>query len=87
MLYPSIKELTQNNKYNRYQLVIATAKCARIITDAQMQEAESIERLHSKSDGDRSGVRGEVTDEKAVKTAINKLKTGEFSIIPPAAVK
>lgn len=81
MLYPSIKELTQNNKYNRYQLVIATAKCARIVTDKQMQEAESIERLHAKAEGDKGAVHGEVPDEKAVKTAITKLKTGEFSII------
>ena len=32
MIYPTIKELT-GDKFNRYQLAIATAKCARIITD------------------------------------------------------
>ena len=32
MIYPTIAKLTQG-KYNRYQLAIATAKCARIITD------------------------------------------------------
>ena len=33
MIYPSIAELTQDGKINRYTLVVATAKCARIITD------------------------------------------------------
>ena len=29
MIYPTINQLTQD-KYNRYQLTIATAKCARL---------------------------------------------------------
>ena len=33
MIYPSIGELTKDGKINRYELVIATAKCARKITD------------------------------------------------------
>ena len=32
MLYPTIEELTKG-KYNRYELALATAKCARLITD------------------------------------------------------
>ena len=32
MIYPTIQELTKGN-YNRYQLAIATAKCARLITN------------------------------------------------------
>ena len=32
MIYSTIDELTKGN-YNRYQLAIATAKCARLITD------------------------------------------------------
>ena len=32
MLYPTIEELTQG-KFNRYELSLATAKCARIVTD------------------------------------------------------
>ena len=42
MITPSIEQLTQG-KFNRYALVIATAKCARIVTDeyvAQREEAE-----------------------------------------------
>ena len=43
MITPSIEQLTQG-KFNRYALVIATAKCARIVTDeyvAQREQAEN----------------------------------------------
>ena len=33
MVKPSISELSQNNKYNRYTLVMAAAKGARYVTD------------------------------------------------------
>ena len=32
MLHPTIDELTKD-KYNRYELALATAKCARLVTD------------------------------------------------------
>ena len=32
MIYPTFSELTKD-QFNRYQLAVATAKCARIITD------------------------------------------------------
>ena len=43
MLHPTIDELTQG-KYNRYELALATAKCARIITDEYVQQHDSAER-------------------------------------------
>ena len=33
MIYPSISDLSKNGKYNRYTLVIATSKTARVLTD------------------------------------------------------
>ena len=38
MIYPTIKEITKEN-YNRYTLVIATAKSARHITDQAVAAA------------------------------------------------
>ena len=37
MLYPTIDELTKG-KFNRYQLAIATAKCARLVTDEYVHQ-------------------------------------------------
>ena len=44
MIYPSIEELTKG-KHNRYTLVIATAKCARIVTDEYVKQREQAEKL------------------------------------------
>ena len=38
MIYPTINKLTQG-KYNRYQLAVATAKGARIITNEYTEDA------------------------------------------------
>ncbi len=85
MLYPTINKLTKG-KYNRYQLAIATSKCARIITDeytAQRKQAEK--NATGNKDVDRSQAEQIVNpiyrDRKAVKIAIDKLDDGEYVII------
>lgn len=83
MIYPSIGELT-NDKVNRYALVIATAKCARVITDEYVRQRERAERLIANKDTDKSLVsmiNKEFRDEKAVRTAINRIKSGEYTIL------
>ena len=40
MLYPTIQELTKD-KYNRYELTLATAKCARLITNEYFKQREA----------------------------------------------
>ncbi len=54
MLHPTIDELT-NQDFNRYELALATAKCARMITDEYVKQKEAAERLMNGSkDADRS---------------------------------
>ena len=50
MINPSIEQLTQG-KFNRYALVIATAKCARIVTDEYVKQREEAEKLARSIDG------------------------------------
>ena len=45
MISPTLEELQENGKYNRYELVIATSKCARIVTDEYVSQREYAERL------------------------------------------
>ena len=45
MIYPSIDELSKGGKYNRYMLVIATAKCARLVTDEYVSQREKAEKM------------------------------------------
>lgn len=86
MIYPSIAELTQDGKINRYTLVVATAKCARIITDEYVKQREYAEKVTMNKDSEKSKniaslIRKEYRDEKAVKNAINGLHNGEFRIL------
>lgn len=78
MLYPTIDELTQGNKFNRYELALATAKCARLITEEYVRQHDLSEKTGSKED--RASVDRELRDEKAVKVAINRIYRGVFEI-------
>lgn len=78
MVKPSIAELSQNNKYNRYTLVIAAAKGARYVIDK-----ENYEKAHPELEQYKaitSGKKNEKFDEKPVKEAINMLYNGEMFI-------
>lgn len=85
MIHPSIAELTNDNNVNRYTLVVATAKCARIITEEYVKQREYAEKLSLK-DGDKKNsaanmISKDYRDEKAVKLAINGLYEGDFKLI------
>lgn len=83
MIYPPIEELT-NNKYNRYMLVIATAKCARLVTDEYCEQRAVAEKLLENKQTDKSlasMIKREIRDEKAVKTAINRIHKGSYRIV------
>ncbi len=85
MIYPSIDDLTKG-KYNRYELVIATAKCARIVTNEYVKQREVAEKLIANKETDKSlisMIKREYRDEKAVKSAISRLHEGKFQIVRP----
>ena len=83
MLYPTIHQLT-GGKYNRYELVIATAKCARMVTDEYVRQRETAEKaVAGIKDGDKNlsnMIDKEYRDEKAVKVAINHIYSGDFTL-------
>jgi hypothetical protein len=84
MIYPTIQELTKGN-YNRYQLAIATAKCARLITDEYVKQRSAAESaLTSSKEGSStiaSMIDPALANEKAVKNAINSIHKGEYEIV------
>ena len=85
MIHPSIAELTNNNNVNRYTLVVAAAKCARIITEEYVKQREYAEKISLK-EGDKKNsaanmISKDYRDEKAVKLAINGLYEGDFKLI------
>lgn len=83
MITPSLDSLTQNNKYNRYTLVIAVAKCARKVTDEYVAQREEAERMLANKQTDKSLaalISKDYRDEKAVRIGINRLSQGEYVI-------
>ncbi len=83
MIFPSINDLSKG-KYNKYMLVIATAKCARVITDEYVIQREFAEKKIANKETDKSIaalIKKEYRDEKAVKTAVNRLYEGRFAIV------
>ena len=87
MIFPSIEQLTKE-KYNRYELVIATAKAARLITDDLNEKKEEMEKsagIKEPSPSDKmSHAQKELKDfpeEKPVKSAIQRIFDGEFVIV------
>ena len=88
MLHPTIDELTQG-KFNRYELALATAKCARLITDEYVRQHDVAERSQTgNKETDRpinTMIDRELRDEKAVKVAIGRIYAGDFVIDENAA--
>ena len=84
MIYPSIGELTKDGKINRYELVIATAKCARKITDEYVAQRELAERAIANKETDKSIsalIDKDIRDEKAVKNAVQRLYAGQYKVV------
>lgn len=82
MLYPTIDQLTKG-EFNRYELSVAAAKCARILTDEYVREREMFEKMTAinKDSLERipvPPVNPRLRDEKAVKVAVEDLYHGEF---------
>jgi len=79
MIYPSISELSDEG-VNRYTLSIATAKCARRITDEQLSKAQMASDF---KDDKFSGYasKNAAANQKPVKEAIEKLYTREYKIV------
>ena len=76
MLYPTINQLTQG-KFNRYELAVATAKCARIVTSEYVKQRECAEKsITGNKETDRpidAMISAELRDEKAVRVAVKRI--------------
>lgn len=83
MIAPTISELTKD-EINRYELVIAIAKSARMVTDEYVAQRERADRMIANRETDKplaSLIGREYRDEKAVKTAINRFHEGTYRIV------
>lgn len=90
MLYPTIDELTKG-QYNRYELALATARCARLITEEYVRQHDVAEKsMTGNKETDRplnTMIDRELRDEKAVQVAINRIWRGAYEIDPQGNAK
>ena len=85
MIKPSIEQLTQG-KINRYELVIATAKCARLVTDEYVEQREAADRLIANKQTEKSLselINKDLRNKKAVENAVQRLYSVEYKFIVP----
>ena len=85
MIKPSIEQLTKG-EINRYALVIATAKCARIVTDEYVEQREKADRLVANKQTDKpisALIDSDLRNNKAVENAVQRIYSGEYKIITP----
>ncbi|MBP3591799.1 MAG: hypothetical protein J6K14_04890 [Clostridia bacterium] len=82
MMYPTIEELTKG-KFNRYELVVGVAKCARIVTDEYVAMRNKAQKRIDNRETDKSlfsQIDPEYRDQKAVRIAISKMVEGRFEM-------
>ena len=85
MIYPTINELTKGGEYNRYEIALATAKCARMITNEYTRQRVEAERqMTGNKETDKpltALIDKDVRDTKAVKLAIGRMYKGDYVIV------
>ena len=85
MIYPTIEQLTKG-EFNRYELVVGVAKCARIVTDEYVDMRNKAQKMIENHETEKSLaalIDPEYKDQKAVKIAIAKLLDGRFRMVRP----
>ena len=85
MIYPTEKQLTKD-QFNRYELVIGVAKCARIVTDEYIEMRAKAQKMIDNHETEKplaALIDPEYKDQKAVKIAIAKLQNGRFKMKRP----
>ena len=85
MIYPTLNELNKGGEFNRYEIAIATAKCARMITNEYTRQRVEAERqMTGNKETDKplqAMIDKEVRDTKAVKLAIGRMYKGDYTIV------
>lgn len=80
MVKPTLAELSKNNQYNRYTLVMAASKGARYVIDRDNYEKDHPELEHYKALTGSSAKKNDKNEIKPVMEAIDMLYKGEIRI-------
>ncbi len=89
IMEPTVDQLTKG-EINRYTLVLATAKCARIVTDEYVAQRERADRMIANKETDKSLaslIDKDLRDKKAVTNAVDRLYTNQYRIVNAPTVE
>ena len=90
MIYPTFEELSKDGKYNRYTVAMAAAKGAKLVTEEYLEEREHADQMVQRKETDKplfALIDEELRDEKAVRTSVHRLSSGEYVIREAGEVK
>ncbi len=85
MIYPTIEQLSKG-EFNRYELVVGVAKCARIVTDEYVEMRAKAQKMIENHETDKplsALIPSEYKDQKAVKLAVSRLSAGRYKMVKP----
>ena len=86
MIYPTIEQLS-NGEFNRYELVVGVAKCARIVTDEYVEMKAKAQKMIDNHEIENkpiaSLIDAEYRDQKSVRIAIARLAGGRYKLVRP----
>ena len=85
MIYPTIEQLAKG-EFNRYELVVGVAKCARLVTDEYVEMKAQAQKMIDNHETDKTLsalIAPEYKDQKAVKIAITRLAEGKYRMVRP----
>ena len=85
MIDPTVEQLP-GGKFNRYELVVGVAKCARIVTDEYIEMRTKAQKMIDNHETEKTLaalIDPEYKDKKAVKLAIAQLEEGRFKLRHP----
>ncbi len=80
---PSAKEIAKGKNLNRYEVVVAVAKGARLATDEYLEVREEAERKINNHETEKpllALLGPEYKEQKPVKVAISRLMDGEYLV-------
>lgn len=83
MIYPTADQLS-GGKFNRYEVVVGVAKCARLVTDEYVEMKEKAQKLidtQSEKASIASLIDPEYKDQKAVKIAVGRIIDGRYKLV------
>ena len=85
MIHPTVEQLSKG-EFNRYELVVGVAKCARIVTDEYVELKAKAQKMVDEHETDRpvgALIPAEYKDQKAVKIAVARLNEGRYRMVRP----